>query len=81
VRLRVRVCVYPCIFNRTDRVGNVLERSLGAIAGAPEVRPTTGSLDRVLSLERLQCASCRLTACALFACSDVESRPPAAEVP
>jgi MoaA/NifB/PqqE/SkfB family radical SAM enzyme len=65
--------VYPCIFNRTDRVGSVLERSLGAIAGAPEVRSATGSLDRVLSqaLERLQCASCRLTACALFACSEV----------
>jgi MoaA/NifB/PqqE/SkfB family radical SAM enzyme len=63
--------VYPCIFNRTDRVGSVLERSLGEIARAPEIPPATASLDRVLSLalERLQCASCRLTACALFACA------------
>jgi MoaA/NifB/PqqE/SkfB family radical SAM enzyme len=65
--------VYPCIFNRTDRVGSVLERSLGAIARAPEVPRATGSLDRVLSLAlgRLQCTSCRLTACALYACSEV----------
>jgi MoaA/NifB/PqqE/SkfB family radical SAM enzyme len=66
--------VYPCIFNRTDRVGSVLERSLRAIARAPEVPRATGSLDRALSLAlgRLQCASCRLTACALFACARSE---------
>ena len=74
--------VYPCIFNRTDRVGNVLERSLGAIARAPEVPRATGGLERALSLalERLQCTSCRLTACALFACARSDVTPPSPEV-
>jgi MoaA/NifB/PqqE/SkfB family radical SAM enzyme len=79
--------VYPCIFNRADRIGDVLERPLAAIANAPELRwASSGDLDRVLSraVDELQCPSCRLTACALFACASGAARgvePPRSEVP
>ena len=58
--------VVPCIFNRSDRLGHLAERSLVQILEAPHV-PQSESLGVCAQSigDRLACVSCQLTACAL----------------
>lgn len=60
--------VYPCIFNRATPLGHIGRRSLRDIVERPELHR---SLLQEASddAERLQCASCRLTASALRDCA------------
>lgn len=75
-RRRGRLCVahdgtvYPCIFNRTDPLGQIAERRLLEIARAPALRapPEGGPAGRLEQVRRsVPCLDCQLTACALAA--------------
>lgn len=61
--------VYPCVFNREDRLGRVTERRLRDIVAAPEL--PAGWVEAAEFLRevrrRLQCSSCQCTAWALRA--------------
>lgn len=61
--------VYPCIFNRDTRLGDVSRRSLREIVAQPELRRSlVASSSDEADAEKLQCSGCRLTASALRAC-------------
>lgn len=66
--------IYPCIFNRNDPLGQLSDRSLRAIAEAPDLaaihRPAQAPLRIAANWsDQLQCRSCRLTKAALRMCS------------
>lgn len=64
--------VYPCIFNRRDRLGSVHERRLRDIVSAPDLGALQPARPREFLAEvarRLQCVRCRCTAWALRACA------------
>lgn len=64
LRIAADGAVYPCIFNRTDLLGSLRERSLRRIVEEPPPSPAAESpdLDFVAQAPaRLQCATCRAT--------------------
>lgn len=69
--------VFPCVFNREDRLGRVPDRRLRDIVAAPELQ--AGQVEAAEFLRevrrRLQCASCQCTAWALRAAKENESAP------
>jgi MoaA/NifB/PqqE/SkfB family radical SAM enzyme len=65
LRIGADGAVYPCIFNRADRLGSLADRTLAQIVGNPErpAVPHSASADFLrLASSRLQCLTCRATA-------------------
>jgi MoaA/NifB/PqqE/SkfB family radical SAM enzyme len=59
--------VFPCVFNRRDRLGSVHERPLWEIVESPELPAVDRGMDEQMeeARRRLQCVSCQCTAFAL----------------
>ena len=68
--------VYPCVFNRQDKLGSVPARRLRDIVAAPDLGALELARPEAFLAEvarRLQCGRCRCTAWALRACAPGEA--------